>query len=248
VHGADERTVDDGVVRPGVQRTVRCEQGGDVGDARLEQQAQSKMRVELRQPPDGRVVEAVDRARSTMAGQHGGHLTLDARALDLHEQLDPVSHELADIESKYSKMIPPDSVPAVSIQYIKGRLASERGDLAGALAELTGAIEFFDKREMAVAPVTRALIARSEVRIKNRNIEAAREDAQRALNISRKLQDQKPHSSLTGLSLLQLAEVESAAGANDVSRELAREARGHLEDTLGAEHPQTLRAIALANN
>jgi eukaryotic-like serine/threonine-protein kinase len=161
-------------------------------------------------------------------------------------EVDKAAHELADIDANYAGMIPPDSVPAVSIQHIKGRLATERGDLEQALAELNAAIDFFDKRDMAVAPVTRALIARAEVRVKARNIEAAREDAQRAVNISRKLQDQKPHSSLTGLSLLELAEVESAAGAAGKSRELAREAVPHLESTLGATHPQTLRAKMLA--
>jgi len=160
--------------------------------------------------------------------------------------VDKAARELAEIDTNYAGMIPPDSVPAVSIQQIKGRLAMERGDLEQALAQLTAAIDFFDKRDMAIAPVTRALVARAEVRIKTRNIEAAREDAQRAVNISRKLQDQKPYSSLTGLSLLELAEVESSAGSTDKSRALAREAAPHLENTLGSAHPQTLQAKALA--
>jgi tetratricopeptide (TPR) repeat protein len=152
---------------------------------------------------------------------------------------------LADIDKKFGASIPGDSVPATTIRYIKGRIAGVKGDLAQGEALLTQTIEFFDQRQMAISPVTRALNARAEIKLKAGKIEAARADAQRALEISKKLQDAKPYSSLTGLSLLQLAEVESVAGDRQKSQAAARQALANLTESLGAEHPDAIRARAL---
>ena len=160
--------------------------------------------------------------------------------------VDRADRELAAVEKQFGSMIPPDSVPAVTIRYLKGRLAAAHGDLPQALSQLTTTIDFFDQRGMAVAPVTRALNARADAHLKNGDIVAARTDARRALEMSRKLQDEKPHSSLTGQSLLQLAEVESVAQAKDAARSAAREAFENLVATLGATHPDTIRAKVLA--
>lgn len=153
---------------------------------------------------------------------------------------------LADIDKKFGGQIPQDSVPATTIRYIRGRIAAVKGDLTQADALLTQTIEFFDQRQMAIAPVTRALNARADVKLKRGDVEAARADAQRALAISRTLQDAKPYSSLTGLSLVQLAEVESVAGDRRKSQAAAQEALTHLAQSLGPEHPDAIRARALA--
>jgi hypothetical protein len=99
---------------------------------------------------------------------------------------------------------------------------------------------------MAVAPVTRALNARAELHLKRGDVAAARADAQRALEIARKLQNTKQYSSLTGASLLQLAEIEAAAGDQAKGRKFAKDAEHHLRRSLGAEHPETVRAARLA--
>jgi tetratricopeptide (TPR) repeat protein len=153
---------------------------------------------------------------------------------------------LADIDKNFGGQIPGDSVPATTIRYIRGRVASVRGDLEQADALLTQTIEFFDQRGMAISPVTRALNARAEVRLKDGDVAAARADAQRALEISKKLQDAKAFSSLTGLSLLQLAEVESVGGERGKAQAVAKEALANLAQSLGPEHPDTMRARALA--
>jgi tetratricopeptide (TPR) repeat protein len=153
---------------------------------------------------------------------------------------------LADVDRKFGAQMPDDSVPATTIRYIKGRIASVQGDLTQADALLTQTIEFFDRRQMAISPVTRALNARAEVKLKSGNVAAARADAQRALDISQKLQDAKPYSSLTGLSLLQLAEVESVAGERAKSQAAAKGALANLTQSLGPEHPDAMRARALA--
>lgn len=153
---------------------------------------------------------------------------------------------LAEIDTKFGGQIPDDSVPATTIRYVKGRIAGVKGDLAQADALLTQTIEFFDRRQMAISPVTRALNARAEIKLRAGNVAAARADAQRALEISQKLQDAKPYSSLTGLSLLQLAEVESVAGDRQKSQAAAQQALANLTESLGAEHPDAIRARALA--
>lgn len=189
---------------------------------------------------------AAQRANNVSAQLHalvnraGMHMTMGdyARA----------ERELRDVEQTFAAAIPPNSVPAIAIRHIKGRLASARGDLDAALSDQSVTIEFFDTRQMAVAPLTRALAARAEVYIRRGDLAAARRDAQRAVEISRKLQDSKPHSSLTGLSLLQLAQVELAAGDGAKAQTIAEEAVAHLDATLGAEHPETLRAKQLAGD
>jgi tetratricopeptide (TPR) repeat protein len=162
--------------------------------------------------------------------------------------IDRAERELAAIERDYGAMIPADSVPAVTILHLKGRLSAARGELPTALAHQSAVIEFFDRRNMAVAPVTRALTARAEIQLKLGKIEPARADAERALSISRTLQGSKRYSSLTGLALLQLAEVAKAAGAEADAVATAAEAAQHLTETLGAAHPDTLRAQAFSAN
>lgn len=156
------------------------------------------------------------------------------------------ARELAAVEAQFGSVIPPDSVPAVSIRYLKGRLALARGELTQALAEFSATIDFFDQRGMAVAPVTRALNFRAQVHARRGDIAAARVDIRRSLEICHKLQDAKPYSSLTGAALLQLAEVEAATKNAQVARGTASKAFDHLSATLGATHPDALRAQELA--
>jgi len=174
----------------------------------------------------------------TLVNRAGTHLLMG--------NVERAARELAQIEERYGTVLPPDSVPAITILYLQGRIALARLQWDRAVAELTRTIAFFEERGMAVAPVTRALNARAEAYLRQGNLQAARADAQRALEISRKLQDAKPYSSLTGYALLQLAEVESVAQGQDAARKTAGEALRHLSETLGAGHHDALRAKALA--
>ena len=67
-----------------------------------------------------------------------------------------------------------------------------------------------------------------------------------ALDVSRSLQGDKPRSSLTGQSLLLIARVHESGGERPASLAVAGEAVPHLVQTLGAEHPDSRRARALA--
>jgi serine/threonine-protein kinase len=161
--------------------------------------------------------------------------------------VDRAASELATLEANYGATLPRDSVPAITIQYLNGRIATQRGDTARALALLSGSIDFFDERGMQVAPLTRALTARATAKLKTGDVPGATADTQRAIEISKKLQGEKPYSSLTGQSLLQLAEIESVSDDRVKSQATAKQALAHLAHTLGTEHPDALRAKVLAS-
>jgi hypothetical protein len=82
--------------------------------------------------------------------------------------------------------------------------------------------------------------------LKQGAIDAALADAQRSLEISRKLQGEKPYSSLTGLSLLLIARIHEQRGEHRAAQALAAQAAPHLVETLSAKHPETLRAQLLS--
>jgi serine/threonine-protein kinase len=161
--------------------------------------------------------------------------------------VDRAARELATIEATYGATLPPDSVPAITIQYLQGRIASYRGDTSRALELLGRSIEFFDQRGMQVAPLTRALTARAAVKLKLGELPGATADTRRAVEIAEKLQGGKPFSSLTGQSLLQLAEIQSVEGERTQAQATAKQALEHLTQTLGAEHPDALRAKVLVS-
>jgi hypothetical protein len=103
-------------------------------------------------------------------------------------------------------------------------------------------VEFYDGRSMAVAPLVRALNFRADAHLGKGEADAAIADARRALEISRRLQGDKPWSSLTGLSLLTIARIDESRSDNEAARLAAQEALPHLRETLGPEHPDARRA------
>ena len=149
---------------------------------------------------------------------------------------------MADIAPEIGKSVPPDSVPAMTILQVQARVDAARGRFPEAIARLTKIVEFFDGRHMAVAPLARALNFRADAHLGKGDADAALADARRALEISRRLQGDKPWSSLTGLSLLSIARIQESAGDHEAARVAAREALPHLIETLGPDHPDARRA------
>jgi Tetratricopeptide repeat len=98
---------------------------------------------------------------------------------------------------------------------------------------------------MAVAPLVRALNFRADAHLGKGEVEAATADARRALEVSRRLQGDKPYSSLTGLSLLTIARIQEGRGNHEAARLAAKEALPHLSETLGPEHPEARRAAQI---
>ena len=154
--------------------------------------------------------------------------------------------DLAAIAPEIGKAVPADSVPAMVFLQAEARLDVWRGKLPQAIASFTKIVEFYDGRQMTVAPLARVLIARGDAHLKAGDTDAASADGSRALEVSRSLQGDKPHSSLTGQSLLLLANVHEGRGERSTALAVADEAVPHLVETLGAEHPDSRRARAFA--
>jgi serine/threonine-protein kinase len=182
---------------------------------------------------------------ATRAGHTGvriGALAYRAGTYLLMGDIDGAEREVADIAPEIGKSVPPDSVPAMTILQVQARVDAARGRFPEAIARLTKIVEFFDGRHMAVAPLARALNFRADAHLGKGDADAALADARRALEISRRLQGDKPWSSLTGLSLLSIARIQESAGDHEAARVAAREALPHLIETLGPDHPDARRA------
>lgn len=154
--------------------------------------------------------------------------------------------DLATIAPLVGKSIAPDSVPAMTILQAQARIDAARGRLPESIAGFTRIVAFFDGRGMKVAPVARVLNARGDVYLQQRNVDAAMADAERALEIARRLQGDKPYSSLSGTSLLLMSRIDESRGNEAKAIEMANQAVPQLTETLGAEHPDVRRAQELA--
>ncbi|HKS54072.1 MAG TPA: serine/threonine-protein kinase [Steroidobacteraceae bacterium] len=173
-----------------------------------------------------------------------GALAYRAGTYLLMGETDRAERELTDIAPEIGKSVPADSVPAMVFLQVQARVHAARGRFDEAVAGLTKIVEFYDGRDMAVAPLARALNFRAEAWLGKGDTEAALADARRALEISRRLQGDKPWSSLSGLSLLSIAHIEEKRGDPAAAAAAAREALPHLKETLGPDHPDTRRAAA----
>lgn len=156
---------------------------------------------------------AIDSAtRAGNAGVRAGAVAYRAGTYLLMDDISRAEQELATIAPEVGKSVPPDSVPAMLIMQVQARIHAARGRYPEAIAGLTKIVEFYDGRSMAVAPLVRALNFRAEAYLGKADTDAALADSRRALEISRRLQGDKPWSSLTGLSLLSIAHIEERRG------------------------------------
>jgi tetratricopeptide (TPR) repeat protein len=176
-----------------------------------------------------------------------GALAYRAGTYLLMDDVDRAETELAAIKPEVGKSVPPDSVPAMTIMQVQARIDAARGRFAEAIAGLTKIVEFYDGRSMAVAPLARALNFRADAHLGKGETDTATADARRALEVSRRLQGDKPYSSLTGLSLLTIARIQETRGDRMAASAAAKEALPHLSETLGSEHPDARRAAQYGN-
>jgi len=197
-----------------------------------------------------RYPEALDAYRvaiesATRAGHEGmrvGALAYRSGTYLLMGDVHRAETELADIAPLVGKSVPADSVPTMLIMQVQARIDSAHGRFPEAIAGLTKIVEFYDGRGMAVAPLVRALNFRADAQLGKGDADAAMADARRALEISRRLQGDKPWSSLTGQSLLTIARIQENRGDHEAARVAAKEALPHLRETLSPEHPDARRA------
>ena len=185
-------------------------------------------------------IESAERAGNNIARIN--NLANRAGTYVLMGELSRAEQELASLLPEIDRTIPPDSVPGIAIMQVQARIAAARGRFPEALAGYSRVIDFFDHRAMVVAPVARMLIGRAEIHLNAGNMPLALADAERALQISRTVQSDNPHSSLTGMALVLLAHIYERRDEQAEARTAAQAAVVHLSATLGPDHPETGRA------
>lgn len=161
--------------------------------------------------------------------------------------LNRAEQDLAAAVATAGQAVGPQTATGLSLKLVQARTAAARGRLDEALSGLSAAVDFFEARKVAGGALANALRARADVYLQQGDLKAARADAQRALAIAREVQGEKSHSSLTGLALSLLARIREQEGLRFEARTAAAEAVAHLSETLGAEHPETLRARQAAD-
>jgi serine/threonine-protein kinase len=128
---------------------------------------------------------------------------------------------------------------------VQGRIDAARGDLSGAAARYTGVIELMSRQGAASPPLATAYRRRAEVSLQRGDVTQALADARKALEVSRSLQADNPHSAWTGQAALTLGQVLLRTGDRAGAREALALAQAQLEPTLGAEHRDTRAAREL---
>ncbi len=131
------------------------------------------------------------------------------------------------------------------LRYSRGLLAFARGDHARARDELAESTRLFDsaRARLAQSVFARVALARADIALGNGAEAEAR--SRTALTLAESLVERGSPSYLIGLSQAALGEAQLVGRNPDAGATLAA-AVGQLQQTLGAEHPVTVRTRRLA--
>jgi serine/threonine protein kinase len=138
--------------------------------------------------------------------------------------------------------VPAGSSGALAHKLVQGQVSAGRGQLSQAVTAFTEVIDNYAKLDCCSGPRAQALVARASALVTDRQLDAAAKDAQQALTFAQRAQGQLPSSGVTGQAWLMLADVRQAQGRNAEANQAYALAVRHLVDTLGEQHPDTLRA------
>ena len=158
--------------------------------------------------------------------------------------LERAAEALAQARGLMKGTVPPGSPPVLAADTLQGRLALLRGELDEAERLFAAMLAQYEARKVSGGSVVMLHVWRSEVALRQHRLEDAIGQAQRALEMARKLQAGIPWSSRTGLAQLALADALSQAGRTKDARAALDSALDHLRHALGEEHPTTRRALA----
>jgi tetratricopeptide (TPR) repeat protein len=127
---------------------------------------------------------------------------------------------------------------------VQARVEAARGELDAARKRFSGVIALMSKQGLSHPALASAYRQRAELALKLGDRERALPDAERALELARKLQGDLPHSDLTGVAWLTLARV-LANGDAHRSREALQMAESNLVNTVGVDNPDAQAARRL---
>jgi len=127
------------------------------------------------------------------------------------------------------------------LKIARGRIALANNQLSLARASLDAALA---EGNTVFFQMT-ALVPRSEVNLREGQLEAAEADARKALSLARSAQGGVPRSCRTGLAWLSLGKVLAEKGDSVGAREALLSAIDHLSNTVDPDHPLLLQARQL---
>ena len=135
-----------------------------------------------------------------------------------------------------------DTTVALAHTLVQGKVWAGQGRSSDAVAAFTRVHDSYTKLDCCPGPHGLALIERAAALVASRQFDAAVRDAQAGIKLAQQAQGRLPSSSLTGQAWLALAQVEQAQGHTDAARRAYTLAVRNLVETLGEQHPDTVRA------
>jgi tetratricopeptide (TPR) repeat protein len=138
--------------------------------------------------------------------------------------------------------IDPDTTVALAHTIVQGKVWVGQGRARDAVAAFARVHDAYTKLACCPGPHGLALIERAAAFAADRQFEAAARDAHAGIELAQQAQGQMPLSSLTGQAWLTLADIEQAQGHVSAAHGDYVLAVRNLVETLGEEHPDTVRA------
>jgi len=128
------------------------------------------------------------------------------------------------------------------VRVLRAKLAMSRNQFATARTELAAALA---AARLDATQLT-GLLVRAELNLDENRLDAALDDARRALALARKAQGGVPYSSRVGQAWLLLGRVLARQGNVAQARQAAQSAVDHLSNTVDPDHPLLKDARQLA--
>jgi tetratricopeptide (TPR) repeat protein len=197
-----------------------------------------------------RLDEATAEAKRAVAlAQSSGHLVAaisagvsEADALRLQGFSTLARERLQALEVAARGKVLAASPASFNLTRLKAMLDADDGRLDEARTGLDALVEAMEARGLRTTALVGVMNARADVLMRAGQLDAAEQDIERALSLARSIQGGLPHSSGTGLALLQRSRLKALRADAAGARADAGEARRQLAPTLGDSHPDTLAA------
>jgi len=158
---------------------------------------------------------------------------------------DDAAKALASLDApRYGKFLA-NTLRRGFLAYTRGSLALARGDAAAARDRFAESVALYDQVDAKYVHSFLALVDLSRSELATGHPEAAEEAARRAVALAESLVEKESPSYLIGLSEAALGEARLARG-DPSARATLSAAVTQLEQTLGPEHPSTVRTRQLA--
>jgi serine/threonine-protein kinase len=186
--------------------------------------------------------EAISRARDRKTPFIEIPATLELAAMYAEwGRLGDARRTLATLDSRLST---PEFTPLrrAFLAYCRGVVAAESGDAAEARSQFAESIRLYDSTPARLAWGVLALAGLARAELATAHPDAAEAAARRARALAESFVEKGTRSYLIGLSLAELGRAELALRGPAAGGPTLRAAVGHLEETLGADHPATTAA------